>query len=453
MEGRQEDLVRQLPDDALAAVLRRLAPRDLAVSRCVRKAWHAIIDDRRLLLPHLLPHKVGGIFIEFNNFDSVEFFARPTTGTAVSGELDFLPPELGPDIHDHCNGLCLGYKCVFNPATRRWTPLPPSPAPLMKRGYFYHDEYLVFDPTISPHYEVLSIPRISYKSSPGDFMYHHTHELDPSIEESEWPPSRCVLHAFSSKIGQWAERPFLRIGHAMGTVSDMRKDFLSCMKRYAAYWQGELYVLCEANFVIRISLSNNKYRIIKPPAGVDVSTKPEALYLGKSEKGVYCALVDYSDQIFQLRVWTLQKSCDQMEWVLMHQANLGSILARKKHDRQINGPWILNDINYRQRCGGGKIVVQQTLEWDSDNDNVVQVEAGVEYEEYVDFLGFHPYKEVVFLSESHRRGVAYHLNSLKVQELGNLYPTNYGHIAGQHQLIRQAFPYTPCWMGECPPGE
>nr|TKV92144.1 hypothetical protein SEVIR_9G144500v2 [Setaria viridis] len=218
---------------------------------------------------------------------------------------------------------------------------------------------------------------------------------------------------------------------------------------------GDHYVVCEANFVMRISLSHNEYQIIKLPVGIEVSTKPEALYLGKSEKGVYCALVDDSDQICQLRVWTLKKLCDQMEWVLMHQANLGSILACQKHvrDRQINGPWMLNDINYHQRCGEGEIVVPEKLEWDSASDNVIQAEGGVEYDESIDFLGFHPYKEIVFLSESFRRGVAYHLNSSKVQELGSLYPTNCGQIAGQHQLIRQSFPYTPCWMGECPPSE
>ncbi|RLN17339.1 hypothetical protein C2845_PM02G03160 [Panicum miliaceum] len=206
------------------------------------------------------------------------------------------------------------------------------------------------------------------------------HELDPSIEESEWPPSRYVLHVFSSKTGRWEERPFVRNGRAMGTVRDMRKAFLFYVKRYAAYWQGELYVHCEANFVMRY-------------LAVEASTRPEALHLGKSEKGVYCALVDESNQTWQIRVWTLKKLCDQMEWVLMHQANLGSLLARQDYDYQIDGPWILSDINYRRRCGkGGETVVQERLEWDSDNDYVVQAEDRVAEEE--------DYKEVVFLSES-----------------------------------------------------
>ena len=84
-QGQAEDLVHLLPDDALAAVLGRLAPRDHAASRCIRRACRAVVDGRRLRLPH----KVGGIFIDFNCFSSLEFFARPTAGAAVSGVLDF----------------------------------------------------------------------------------------------------------------------------------------------------------------------------------------------------------------------------------------------------------------------------------------------------------------------------------------------------------------------------
>jgi hypothetical protein len=118
---------------------------------------------------------------------------------------------------------------------------------------------------------------------------------------------------------------------------------------------------------------------------VEASTRPEALHLGKSEKGVHCALVDESNQTWQIRVWTLKK---------------------QDYDYQIDGPRILSDIYYRRRCGkGGETVVQDRVAEDY-------------YDEFIDFLGFHPYKEVVFLSESSTTGVAYHLNSSKVQELG-----------------------------------
>jgi len=49
----------QLPEDVLTDILRRLAPRGLAISRCVCKAWHTTIDAHRLLRVDLLPHSVG----------------------------------------------------------------------------------------------------------------------------------------------------------------------------------------------------------------------------------------------------------------------------------------------------------------------------------------------------------------------------------------------------------
>jgi len=203
----------------------------------------------------------------------------------------------------------------------------------------------------------------------------------------------------------------------------------------------------------RISLSDNEYEIIKPPVGVEASMRPEALRLGKSEKGVYCALVDGSNQMPQLGVWILKKLCDQMEWVLMNQVNLGSILST--YEYQIDGPWVLSDFNYRQRCDkGGEDVVRERMEWDSDNDNVLQAaEGGVaeEYQESIDFLGFHPYKEVVFLSESHKRGVAYHLNTSKVQDLGFLYPADYAEVASLGQFIRQLLGIGP--SDRLPPSE
>uniref|UniRef100_A0A0A9BZA0 F-box domain-containing protein n=1 Tax=Arundo donax TaxID=35708 RepID=A0A0A9BZA0_ARUDO len=438
----EENLVRLLPDDALAGILRRLPHRSLAVSRCVCRAWRDTIDGRRLLLPHLLPHSVGGIFIEFNCLDSWEFLARPTTGPKVSGKIGFA----GADsfIQDHCNGLLLLYQCVVNPATRRWASLPQRPPPPMGTKYFYEDEHIVFDPAVSLHYEVFTIPRILYMREPGDFNYcRFRDKSDHVIEKQEWPPSPFILPVFSSRTGQWEERSFLREGKAAGTIAEMRLASISTEKRYGVYWRGELYVHCEANFVMRISLSNNKYQVIEPPTDTD------GLYLGKSEKGVYCASVD-----LLLRVWILKVLNGRMEWALKHQTSLKPLLAHQEYSEQSDGPWILQDINYYERHdedASYEALEQAKIDWDSDNDNVLHNEDRVdEYIGYIDFLGFHPYKEVVFLGESMTRGLAYHLNSSKFQDLGNLYPRYYGHISGQHGLIRGAFPYTPCWIDEFP---
>jgi len=95
------------------------------------------------------------------------FLARPTTARpAILGDFDYLPnPHEGSYLHDHCNGLLLLLNLV---------------------EVHYRVEYLVYDPAVSPHFEVISVPRIFHKADRD--------KLDPSIEESEWPTrSECVL--------------------------------------------------------------------------------------------------------------------------------------------------------------------------------------------------------------------------------------------------------------------
>ncbi|TVU19682.1 hypothetical protein EJB05_35846, partial [Eragrostis curvula] len=321
VDRQDDDLVRVLPDDALTNVLRRLTPLDLAVSRCVREAWCEIIDDRRLLLPHLLPHAVEGIFIKFNCLESWELLARPMAAPSISSRLDFLP-----DIKhtmDHCNGLLLMEDYVVNPATGR------------------------------------------------------------------------------------------------------------------------------------ICLSSGKYEVIKPPIDISDSRGSGRCYLGRSEHGVYFALViNSSERSSGLWVWILKEFCGQMEWVLKHQTNLKHILARQNFVQKIDGPWIFQDINYFRNNNedGDDEEEDVKFEWDYKNDDVFETEEVrvAEYDKYIGFLGFHPYKEVVFMSEEITRGLTYHLNSSKVQDLGNIIPINYFKQDRYHGFIRKSFVYTPCWIGEIP---
>uniref|UniRef100_A0A0A9AAL8 F-box domain-containing protein n=1 Tax=Arundo donax TaxID=35708 RepID=A0A0A9AAL8_ARUDO len=443
----QEGTLNQLPEDVLANILRRLAPRCLATSRCVCKPWCTIIDTRRLLRSDLLPLSVAGIFINFHGLVLSEFFSRSSTGPTLS---DYLP--FRGNFRDHCNGLLLLHNYVVNPATRQWVQLPPRPSPHLGTKNFFHKEYLVFDPTLSPHYEVFLIPHASAVSG----WFNSDIKLNPAIEELEWPLSPCILHVFSSRTEGWEERSFVREGEAAGTVADMRLDgSYGYHCHNAVYWRGALYVHCQTNFVMRISLLDGKYQVIKPPADIELTPNPK-LYLGGSQKGVYCALDDYY-------VYILDESYGKMEWV--RKASIS--LRHRQTDRP--KPWTLQDINYggshdEYQDGNDEVIMEQkfewgfdnnnaveTKEWDSDNDNVIDTEGwgNSNFGGDITFLGFHPYKEVVFLSEGLSRGVAYHLNSSKVQDLGNLSPTHYGTCMGIEPFIKGSFPYTP-WMGEFP---
>jgi hypothetical protein len=242
-----------LPDDMLADILARLAPRGLAVARAVCRSWRAAVDSRRLLRADLLPLSLAGIFINFKSHPHPEYFSRPSTGPRVSAQMDEYLPAVARDLTTlsaHCNGLLLldieaPGDHVVNPAMRAWAPVPPPPAlgddvP----DIFRYQSYLVFDPTLSPYYEVISVPHVKYVREQDRREFS-----PPAAAEAEWPPSRCSLRVFSSRTNRWEERPFVREGQAGATILDMRAEFLEIP--YSTYSKGALYALCPASFVMR----------------------------------------------------------------------------------------------------------------------------------------------------------------------------------------------------------
>lgn len=194
----------------------------------------------------------------------------------------------------------------------------------------------------------------------------------------------------------------------------------------------------------------------------------------------------------RLLVWILDESCGQVKWKLTHKkclkSSLKSILAS---DHPMHGPWILEEINYNLFLSSHfpkdnkKAIVEKEFEWNSDNDDVhykdvvedcyledkkkSMVEGNVEVNsnsdnaldngfwvkeryEGTEILGFHPYKEIVFLSITAEIGLAYHLNSSKMEVLGKIYPRDYTDFKESHdsETIISSFAYTPCWMEEFP---
>jgi hypothetical protein len=244
------DQTQLLPDDVLAAVLARLAPRDLATSRCVCKPWRDTIDARRILRADLLPHSLAGFFINFNDLRYSEFFSRPPPS-----------PSEGPGIQEkeliyltmqaHCNGLLLVRDTVVNPATGWRAPLPPLPPKTPGMECFIDDAYLAYDPTLSPHYQVLLLPRVPYIELDIEPDEYPMNMVDPAMFELEWPPSSCVLRVFSSLTKRWEKKAFSRVGEAAGTVLELGIADLWDNSSTAVYWHGTLYVQCQKGFVIR----------------------------------------------------------------------------------------------------------------------------------------------------------------------------------------------------------
>uniref|UniRef100_K4AJ92 Uncharacterized protein n=1 Tax=Setaria italica TaxID=4555 RepID=K4AJ92_SETIT len=212
------------------------------------------------------------------------------------------------------------------------------------------------------------------------------------VQQSEWPLSPCVLRVFSLKIGQWEERSFIREGEATGTIANMRSGGPQ---------------------------DRNALQVIKPPIQEDGRL---GLHLGKLERGVYFALV--------------HERC-KLKWVLMHEADLTGWVLKHGIEQQVHGPWTLHDINYDSNGA-----LRQNYKKDDAIEALMQ-SRGITMD---NILGFHPYKEIIFLCEKTRRGLACHLNGTKVQDLGNLYPTRYDGELLNEEFIEQCIPYAPSWI-------
>jgi hypothetical protein len=231
-------------------------------------------------------------------------------------------------------------------------------------------------------------------------------------------------------------------------------------------------------------MSTGKYQVIKPPTGIQLGEYP-ALHLGRSMKEICCALIH--DRC-RLRTWFLKESAGQMEWVLKHHVDFGFELAQCEHGNNRNhGPWLVydddltyqvqeklahestrshdsaydgetygqysedeNNFHYESDEDSGctsdyeeaeHFEVPLQFQWDSDNDDIINSKdvVNTRSSENFTFLGFHPTKEIVFLHVSSTRGVAYHLNEEKIQDLGKL-------VFSDLDYVQQSFVYTPCRM-------
>jgi hypothetical protein len=235
-----------LTDDVLADVLRRLPPRSLAVSRCVCRAWRALIDGDGMLRADLLPRSLAGFIICYHDHQELPramLFARPGVG---SDDYDIPGGPL-----DHCNGLLLFYRDVLNPATGRYATLPERVA--TDRNHLVLEyEFLAFDPAVSSHYEVVMVPYV-VPPKPRVVGEPAIGSGGGAMLDSEWPPSPWVFTVFSSATGLWEKKLFIRQGEPAGTVADLRPNWWINWRDdgRAEYWRGTLYVHCKTNYVMR----------------------------------------------------------------------------------------------------------------------------------------------------------------------------------------------------------
>jgi hypothetical protein len=172
-----------------------------------------------------------------------------------------------------------------------------------------------------------------------------------------------------------------------------------------------------------------------------------SMHLGKSKHGIYYFALRWH----QLQVWVFQEASESREmpeWELKYKADIkASFLQHYKRDdiKEIKTSWILDN------RGQIRSEEREDYGWDSSDESGINVEEG--YGVYtegrdrhimssMDFLGYNPSKEIVFLG-NHFDGFAYYLGSSKLQYLATFEP------AGRRGRFmstapHESFIYTPC---------
>uniref|UniRef100_K3ZNU5 F-box domain-containing protein n=1 Tax=Setaria italica TaxID=4555 RepID=K3ZNU5_SETIT len=156
-------MARALPDDLLADVLARLPLRSLAVSQCICKAWRALTDEHRLLLPRW----VRSLFIHYGDYRRPHFFARPAASPEDGPRIDrksFVSSRDGGAVQRH------GGDARVQPHHAAVG----APAAVPNRAF------LVFDPAALLDYKVLLEPLEPKEDG--------VEEKD-ACRSTEWPPS------------------------------------------------------------------------------------------------------------------------------------------------------------------------------------------------------------------------------------------------------------------------
>ncbi|CAM0901621.1 unnamed protein product [Alopecurus aequalis] len=441
-----------LYEDVLVNALRFLAPRSLAIARRVCTSWRDIVDDHRLLRVELLPLSLDAVLLTTGDPSAPKLFSHRSIRCTITARLDYIEssPPVSMCVSGCCNGLLLLDNHVVNPATRQSARLPAVPRPCTVPDCAtcfgdYRDEYLVYDPIVSPHYEVLLIPYIPSKLPLGHIAKHTC--STGSVSAMEWPPSPYIIDVFSSKTKCWKSRSFVREGVAIGTVADLKNDVWDTNPKHSAYWHGALYVRCEQGFALRINLSNHKYQVIKLPRG-----KEGTPCLGKSKKGVYCTLI-HGPCIAE--VWFLDESREEMNWVLRNKINLEPAVIKYPRNHfpyepwslqpDFQAEWLLNNIS-NIKSDNNEAASNDGFKWDSHHRSTIKTVGwprvhGPNAPSFKCF-GYHPYEEIVLFYCRRSTVMAYHMDSSKVRRLGRLDQFHGDHI--------RSFAYAPCWMRGLP---
>ncbi|KAM3405869.1 hypothetical protein ACQJBY_000101 [Aegilops geniculata] len=308
-------------DDLIVEILSRLPFRSVCRSKCVSKAWRDLIAHpaHRKKLPQTL----AGVLYTTNTGAGAGGYryhlaslSAEAEGLDLDPSLTFLPHTgyMYFRLERACNGLLLcSYSpdgetvrlVVCNPATQRWTELPPHLQPRPNTCRDYNEFHLAFDPAVPSHFHVFYFGRTDNRSAiTGASIY-------------------------SSRTGAWSQRD------AAGLVEDVWLTHHSVLVGGMLHVVGNLLVAADSTnwedktLLVAVDMEGKVWKTISMPRGRYYGT------LGWSQGYLHYAAISPVPLTFgdnededtlcraeEVAIWRLE---DQ-KWALKHSFRLDKVL-------------------------------------------------------------------------------------------------------------------------------
>ncbi|CAN6197129.1 unnamed protein product [Urochloa humidicola] len=312
-----------LPDDPLAEILSRFPAKSLCRFKCVSKPWRDLIAGRPRC--RKFPQTLQGFIYgdgeahageNYGHFINLLGKSSPLIDPSFAF-LTKLPWVEKIVLLGSCNGLLLfghrrasdvydslGY-IVCNPATEQWVavpssgwcPWPDSEAEDDEDDFTEEDvlTHLVFDPAVSPHFQLIQLWQKSYRELAG-------------------------VHTYSSETGVWRANE----------AGDWKKWGLDAILSSAG---------CPFNGMVHLKL-DDVYERRSIIVAVDGEGKTSRIirwteergfpdFVGQSHGHLYCISgdIDDSDMVTELSIWVLEDYHTE-EWVLKHSVSILQLFGK-----------------------------------------------------------------------------------------------------------------------------
>ncbi|XBJ07014.1 hypothetical protein VPH35_012592 [Triticum aestivum] len=205
-KGHEQKPVADLPDDVLIVILSRVRYRSLCRFKCVSKQWLALCSELDVL-HRRSPRTLSGLYYFADDRDGLSFHDLTTGGPpVVDPDLSFLRGSYQRITAEECCGsllLCACWKpysqqdeydyVVCNPATEKWTVLPPMEFPDEADGHrlIRAELYLALD-AVNPSSFVVVETVTNYIHQIRELAVYSSETGRWTSMKSEWGPRTIV---------------------------------------------------------------------------------------------------------------------------------------------------------------------------------------------------------------------------------------------------------------------